>query len=77
MAVIELRRWILDKPLTCPVCGAKFYPAPLHIYKTSPKGRFVCRYNCMVKYQKEQERKKRENENKRKSKKTNPDSNIA
>ena len=64
------------KKHTCPVCGAKFHPAPQHIYKTSPQGRFVCRYNCMVKYRKEQEEKRRRNENKRKSKKTNPNSDI-
>ena len=43
---------------TCPVCGKKFLPAPEHIYKTCPSGRFVCGWNCLVKYRKKKERKK-------------------
>lgn len=50
----------------CPVCGKKFLPAPQHIYKTSPAGRLVCTYHCMIKYRKEQERKKRELKRKKK-----------
>lgn len=36
--------------MKCPVCGSIFYPTPEHVYKTSEKGRLVCRYNCMMKY---------------------------
>ena len=40
--------------MKCTVCGSIFYPTPEHVYKTSEKGRFVCRYNCMMKYRKGQ-----------------------
>lgn len=46
---------------TCPVCKEKFYPAPQHVYKTSPKStRLVCSYHCMLKYRQEVEKKMKE-----------------
>lgn len=51
---------------TCPVCGEKFLPAPMHVYKTSPNSdKFVCSYHCMLKYRKEHKprRKQRRNKN--------------
>jgi hypothetical protein len=49
----------------CPVCGSVFYPTPEHVYKTSEKGRLVCRYNCMMKYRNRKTESKKEvtNEN--------------
>lgn len=33
----------------CPICGKKFIPEPLHVYrdKTDPNGKLVCTYSCM------------------------------
>ena len=40
--------------LECPVCGRKFVPAPLHIYKRRVKGnmRFLCSWKCAAEYDK-------------------------
>lgn len=44
---------------TCPVCKEKFYPAPMHVYKTTPQSeKLVCSYHCMIKYRREKEEKK-------------------
>lgn len=33
----------------CPICGKKFLPEVLHVYrdKTDPNRRLVCTYSCM------------------------------
>ena len=36
--------------LTCPVCGKKFIPAPLHRYKNR-RSKLVCSYECVLKDQ--------------------------
>lgn len=40
--------------LECPVCGKKFVPAPLHVYKRWVKGnmRFLCSWKCAAEYDK-------------------------
>ena len=40
----------------CPICGKKFVPAPMHVYKV--KGRLVCTWGCVCKYEKEKENEK-------------------
>ena len=44
----------------CPVCGNKFLPAPMHVYKTTPESdRLVCTYGCMMKYRREAEQRRK------------------
>lgn len=43
--------------LVCPVCGKKFIPAPMHIYKV--QNCFVCSWGCQRKFEKEQEARKK------------------
>lgn len=40
----------------CPICGKVFIPAPQHIYK-GEKGRLVCSWGCVCKYEREREKK--------------------
>lgn len=49
----KIHRMFVKK--TCPVCGEKFYPAPMHSYKVgnSAHNKLVCSYSCMRKYERE------------------------
>ena len=37
----------------CEVCGSNFHPTPDWVYKSKKTGHLVCRYNCMLKTEKE------------------------
>ena len=38
----------------CPICGKKFIPAPLHVYKRSFTGKtkWLCSYHCLLAWDK-------------------------
>lgn len=42
----------------CPVCGERFRPAPMHVYKTTERGKLVCSYSCMMKFRKDERRRR-------------------
>lgn len=46
----------------CPVCGNKFVPAPMHVYKT-PKGQAVCSWSCLCEYRRKKNKNKKEKKN--------------
>lgn len=43
----------------CPVCGKKFVPAPMHVYKTT-KGQAVCSWSCLCEYRRKKNKNKKE-----------------
>lgn len=47
--------------LKCPVCGKEFQPAPFHALRigTEWRGKPVCSYSCMRKWEREQEEKEK------------------
>ena len=49
--------------LVCPVCGKKFVPASMHIYKVQTN--LVCSWGCQRKVEKEQEARKKKGGKKR------------
>ena len=48
--------WYDKEPNECPICGKKFYPAPLHAWKIGSekaKEKLVCSYTCMRVWEKD------------------------
>lgn len=42
-----------DASITCPVCGKRFLPAPLHSYKHYKTKAKVCTYSCSLRSERE------------------------
>jgi hypothetical protein len=36
------------KEVICPVCGKRFIPAPMHVFKTPTGSRYICTYSCVL-----------------------------
>ena len=50
-------KYDIPDPKVCPVCGAKFIPAPQHSYILKKGKKKVCSYACMRTVEKAKERK--------------------